>query len=278
MISIGDFVDKYDALMLNPSMAGIYGDGDYFNVGYWHADTQDQRVACENLITRLLSDVPVTCNRVLDVGCGCGGTTASVKRYLPHATITGINLSDNQLRRCRLNAPECSFVRMDAAYLAFPDNYFDCVFSVEAAFHFHTRERFLREASRVLKSGGSLVLSDILFANTRWVGDWMVPVENRATTLDSYNLLLKSVGFEEIRFVDATIATWHSFCLARLKSAREQFSVAAIDVAAFESLIRYFGGLLNDSLGQYLLIVAQKKKNSTSETSGRTVTNRRSCR
>ena len=47
--------------------------------------------------------------------------------------------------------------------LDFPKPQFDAVICVEAAFHFNTRDIFLREALRILKPRGSLVLSDMLF-------------------------------------------------------------------------------------------------------------------
>jgi len=272
MISLGEFVDKYDALMLDPRMEEIYSDGDFFNVGYWLADTPNQRAACENLVTRLLVDVPVSSAQVLDAGCGCGGTTASVKRHLPQAAVTGINVSSRQLQRCRSTVPECHFARMDAANLAFSDDCFDCVISVEAAFHFHTRERFLREASRVLTNGGYLVLSDILFSSTRWVGDWMVPRENQIDSLEAYRTLLETSGFENIKFSDATTEAWNSFCLACMKCTREQYNAAALDNASFKVQMSYFEGLLNDSLGHYLLITAQKGKIVSNHASDLTAT------
>src|SRR5262249_23353750 len=81
--------------------------------------------------------------------------------YAPEM-ITGINISDAQIADARARAPSCTFQVMNATELDFPDNHFDAVICIEAACHFDTRDKFLKEAHRVLKPGGSLALSDQL--------------------------------------------------------------------------------------------------------------------
>jgi cyclopropane fatty-acyl-phospholipid synthase-like methyltransferase len=253
-----EFIHNYDLMMLDPCMKEVYGKSDFFNVGYWLPDTSSQLEACENLVERLLKTVPLESARVLDVGCGYGATTRSVKRFLPQASVTGINISEKQLQRCKIAALDCEFALMDAANLSFRHHSFDCVISIEAAFHFHTRERFLKEAFRVLQNGGYLVLSDILFSSTRWVGDWMVPYENTIQTLEEYGAILDSTGFQNIELVDVTVECWKAFCLARIQFAREQFDTGTLNLRSFQEKMFYLEGLLNHSLEYYVLVSAQK--------------------
>ena len=57
---------------------------------------------------------------------------------------------------------QLSFITGDACELPFDDNSFDVVLSLESAFHYPSREKFIREVKRVLKPGGKFMLGDIL--------------------------------------------------------------------------------------------------------------------
>ena len=127
-------------------------------------------------------------------------------RNWPPGAITAINISDAQIAIARENAPGCAVLKMDATKLDFPDRHFDAVLCVEAAFHFDTRDTFLREAHRVLKAGGRLVLSDILFRPTMslLVPSLGVPRANLVSGIDDYRRRLEAAGFTGIDIEEAT--------------------------------------------------------------------------
>ncbi|MDP2105111.1 MAG: class I SAM-dependent methyltransferase, partial [Desulfobulbaceae bacterium] len=152
----------YDERMFNEMVDEYYSGSRFLNFGYWENQVQSPKEASENLLGRLLSFIPEKKGTILDVACGTGATTRFLLNFYPPEHVTGINISAKQLDTCRQMAPGCRFLEMDAAALQFSDASFDAIICVEAAFHFHTREKFLQEALRVLKTGGILVLSDAL--------------------------------------------------------------------------------------------------------------------
>jgi 2-polyprenyl-3-methyl-5-hydroxy-6-metoxy-1,4-benzoquinol methylase len=78
------------------------------------------------------------------------------------------------------------------------------VICIEAACHFDTRDKFLKEAHRVLKPGGSLVMSDMLFTTTILSEFGQVPRANLLPSLDEYRVHLAAAGFVSIEVTDAT--------------------------------------------------------------------------
>jgi SAM-dependent methyltransferase len=158
----------------NPVMAEIFGKNVHW--GYW-ADPgaatltpEDFRSASDAMTRRLLLQAkPEAGQRILDVGCGFGGTVAQLNEDHADLDLTGVNIDARQIARAIATVQplarrnnRIAFVEGDACALPFPDASFDTVLAVECIFHFPTRVAFFKEAQRVLRPGGKLVLSDFV--------------------------------------------------------------------------------------------------------------------
>jgi SAM-dependent methyltransferase len=122
---------------------------------------------------------------VLDVGCGFGGTLAALAKW-PGARLVGVNHDERQLAICRSLAAgvaSLSLIAADACALPFGAASFDCLFCVEAMFHFRSRPEFLREAARVLRPGERATVTDIWLRPPGPDAPW--PLETIEATLRS---------------------------------------------------------------------------------------------
>jgi ubiquinone/menaquinone biosynthesis C-methylase UbiE len=142
--------------------------------GYWDdpqaslGTADDYALAAERLTMRVTAAAELEDGlALLDCGCGFGGTLANINERYRDMRLVGLNIDARQLARARReviaqNGNTLEFIEADACDLPFPDSSFDRVTAVECIFHFRDRGRFFQEASRVLRSGGSLTLSDFI--------------------------------------------------------------------------------------------------------------------
>lgn len=100
-------------------------------------------------------DVGAPC--VLDFGAGVGTSVPFMRRYMPRARLTCVDVSSKSLEigRARFSG-EADFVFLNGPRIPFPDKSFDIVFAACVFHHIDQREHvaLLRELLRVLASGG----------------------------------------------------------------------------------------------------------------------------
>lgn len=200
-------VRHYGRLFGDPLLRAFLGDSGYANYGYWRSSTATGKDACDNLVDLLLDRVDGTPDAVLDVACGEGGTTRRLCERWPAARVLALNLASDQLRAARARAPAARFVQADAARLPVRDGCAGVVLCVEAAFHFDTRQAFLRAARAALAPGGWLLLTDV----TGRRGGGRIARANRIPDPAAYRALLQRLGFCDVAVDDVTASTWTAF-------------------------------------------------------------------
>jgi SAM-dependent methyltransferase len=202
--------------------------------------------------------------RVLDCGCGVGGAVDSMDERFSDVGLVGLNIDDSQLEvaRRRVHASPgntVDFVHADACDLPFEAESFDAIVALECIMHFPSRRRFLREARRVLRPGGRLVVTDLLpFAPT---GPLLLPAaltlrvygeSNMAPPPPSlYRILARWVGMPLEANIDITRHTLPTFDLLGPYLERH--------VPGGERQTRTLARLLRLGLMRYRLLMFEKR-------------------
>lgn len=209
--------------------------------------------AAAALTERVVDAARVTTGgRVVDVGCGFGGTLAHLRERHPACRLAGVNIDARQLRWARRllgegggegegEGPPVGLVGADGCRLPFADRSIDHLLAVECVFHFPSRKRFFAEAARVVRPGGTLAITDFLLspgglarfvaknrelASSDWYGHSSSPV-----TPAAYQRIARVAGFDVLVDDDVTAQTLPTYAARRrlYREAGAEGGVATID-------------------------------------------------
>jgi len=187
--------------------------------GYWDNSTKNLHEALLNINKVLSQKVNITREDVLlDAGCGIGGSSLWLAKNIG-CNVTGISLSEKQVKKANeLAAKEnvshlAAFQHTDFTNTGFADETFDVVWAIESVCHAHDKSAFLKEAFRVLKKGGRIIMADFfkkedLFGKDaqqiqQWAHGWAV---QDFSTKDDFQMQLDQTGFSNVKIEDATAA------------------------------------------------------------------------
>ncbi len=195
------------------------------HMGFWDDRTQNHGEALQNMNRELARRADLRPGqRVLDAGCGVGGAALYLAEH-KHVEVVGINITASQLTMAHQLARErgleqrVRFVEGDFHGTDFEPESFDVVWAQEAVVHSPDKPAFLREAARLLKPGGRLVMEDG-FRHARpyrpaderliqaWAEGWAVP---DLATMNEFTHWTVDAGLCDPTFEDITRHTLPSF-------------------------------------------------------------------
>jgi cyclopropane fatty-acyl-phospholipid synthase-like methyltransferase len=163
------------------------------------------------LIQAEIESIADTNARIADLGCGVGASLFYIyPRLHEPAPALGLTISPMQAKLARESAKQLGLQEKilfaEGDFTSVPlSNDLDAVYSVEAVVHAVDPEKYFREASRLLRSGGKLILVDdyqathpLLQHEVQWLkaymDGWYVPgvrtVEQVISFAEKYNLSL----------------------------------------------------------------------------------------
>jgi SAM-dependent methyltransferase len=95
---------------------------------------------------------------VIDVGCSSGYLLEDLRRLIPEASLTGVDLVAAGLRKAHVNAPYATLLQADACALPLEDASIDAAVSANLLEHVPQDTLALREILRVLRPGARAVI------------------------------------------------------------------------------------------------------------------------
>lgn len=177
----------------------------------WHAGLKELAL---QMLSRHVSPGPFA--TVLDMGCGAGGTLALLAGRLKETRFYGLDRHPLAISLTGSRRTGATLVQGSANELPFGDESFDILFSLDVFYHREVEEeRALREALRVLKKDGCILLNLPALEGLRGEHDRAVHTRHRYTA-GEVKERLRRAGFLVRR-----LTYWNFFLLPVLFAIRK---------------------------------------------------------
>lgn len=155
-------------------------------------------------------------SRLIDLGCGMGGTMRYALKYQENLTTYGVTLSGFQVQHGNVLLQNSNGIILEENYneTSFQANTFDAAVAIESFCHSGHDASSIQEAARILKPGGRLVIADAFlkkdrtqlcngarYAYEQLCNHWSL---EKLETIANIEYILENNGFTDIRIQDAS--------------------------------------------------------------------------
>jgi len=185
IFSTRDIIEYYDSTEVHYRRWWKFEETMCLHYALWDKNTKNIAQGIENNNAWLseLGEIKST-DYVLDAGCGPGGSSIYLaKRY--GCRVKGVSLSKRQVEIANEFAQKhgvadlVSFEEMDYNFTSFPDNTFDVIWGIESIQTTEDKKVFFKEARRILKPGGRILIGDYFKTypynvEEEWAIRWML--------------------------------------------------------------------------------------------------------
>lgn len=207
-----EIINYYDQTEINFRQFWNLTKGLSLHYGFWDQNTRSLSEA-QNNTNRIISELGGILKEdiVLDAGCGVGGSAIYFAKNVG-CRVKGITLSDRQIEFAANNAKKyrmdhlVNFEKQDFTQTHYGDHTFDVIVAIESVCHTLKKSEFLREAFRILKKGGKLIVADCFKREHalskeeteiyhKFIRGWIIW---ELDTLEEFKKNMRGAGFEKI--------------------------------------------------------------------------------
>jgi tocopherol O-methyltransferase len=219
MFSKNDIARYYDLSEVHYRKIWKLDKSHSLHYGYWDHSVKNFHEALLN-INKVLAEIAEIKGgeNILDAGCGVGGSSMWLAKE-KNCLVTGISLNEKQINKAIASAKifglteRVRFEIKDYSNTSYPGDSFDIVWAIESVCYADDKIEFLKEASRVLKPGGRLIIADFFKKKDldpeesdqvrKWAACWAI---NDFATTEEFGAKLKQSRFHDIVWENATDA------------------------------------------------------------------------
>jgi len=223
MFSKNDISRYYDLSEVHYRLFWKLGKSKSLHYGYWDSSTKNFHEALLNINKILAQRANISKgDLVLDAGCGVGGSSIWLTKNIG-CKVTGISLNAQQVKQAKAFAEKetigdlVNFEQKDYTSTGYADGSFDVVWAIESVCYVPDKAEFIKEAFRLLKRGGRLIVADFFEKDglrkgeaqqvKKWANGWAI--EDYATK-ENFHSQLSETGFSNIHFENANNAIMRS--------------------------------------------------------------------
>jgi len=165
-----------------------------------------------------LGHIPIGSDaRILDIGCGGGGTIKALAKNTPDGKVCGIDYSAEMVQlsmkvnQTLIKKGLVEIKQGTVSSLPFADNVFDLATAFETYYFWPNLIDDLREIRRVLKPGGILLIANEVYKDAKFEKrntKWARLIDMQLHTPDEYKDFLIQAGYRVVEIDVITEKNW----------------------------------------------------------------------